>query len=248
MSDVLPANDAHGTHYLLRPKSSTASSGIGVIWAPGGATSAYNVLSRNTASAETNMIRLFGEIFTTHIGDLSGNHFGTSVGIAAMDQAHADLIATGCNQKVAIVGVSLGHILAASWAAANPSKTKCVIGIVPVSNLQGLRDENPSGIFRPAIDGAWGVTYPDPLPVGNGASDTAHAETLDKASVLATNNIPWRGWAGDADTIININHVRSFASNYSNSSALTEVPGGQHDDSTVGTIDTDELISWIWSQ
>ena len=247
--------DAHGQHYIFRPHQRVATRNIGVVWAPGGNQTAYADVLNGWAgqlSRQPELLVRLAQRFTVFVGDLALFNAGNAAGHAAMTQAHADLVAVGCDDRVAIVGLSHGHLLGTAWAAANPAKVGALAGLIPAANLQALRVYHDSigDIFgvRAAIDTAWGVTYPAPLPgAGDPPQNATHAETADKAAVLASQGIAWRAWAGTIDGFVPIQSVRDFAAAYGDPSALTEVEGGNHDDSTLEHVDVDELSQFIYA-
>lgn len=255
MATITPGSDSYGKHFILQPPQKSATSNIGVIWGPGGGQLAKEVLTEQWStglSMQAQLMIKLSQLFTVHLGDLGGFTAGNSTGHAAMLKAYNDLQAAGCQEKIAIVGLSHGHIVGTAWAAANPDKVACLAGVIPAAGLQALRVYHNSisdflGILAD-IDEAWGVTYPTALP-GSGlpAEDPDHAEIQDKAAVLAANNIPWRAWSGDEDAFVPIQSVRDFAAAYGDLTKLTEISGGNHDNSTLGAVDVDELAQFIYA-
>jgi pimeloyl-ACP methyl ester carboxylesterase len=62
---------------------------------------------------------------------------------------------TGCNtDRVILVGVSMGSLLALNWARANPEKVEAAALLLPIPNLEHVHDNAGSGIPA-AIDAAY---------------------------------------------------------------------------------------------
>lgn len=239
----------YGNYMIIRPDAPISTRNTGVIWSTGAGRTLANVqadgVSGSSLKSELRLIVGLGQTYTVIVSDLkdtvtnaANSGFGNSSEQSAMEAMRQVLIAAGCDSDVIVGGISQGHTIAVAFAAAFPARVRGVFAGIPGCNLTNIRIDNFLGA-RAAVDLAAGVTYPAALPAG--------FETADKAATLATNSTPWRAWAGDADPAVRIADARTFATAYGNLSALTEVSGGGHSDTTLDAIDLYDLRSWIAS-
>lgn len=124
--------------------------------------------------------------------DASGGNWSNNVAMDKINNAHAYLTtALGARTgKVGLMGVSMGGGNVLTWAAANPTKTACVMGIIPVVDIQDMyANRGAGGSIDGAYAGGWSQTVygPHHNPV-----------TLAQAGKYA--GIPIRTYYGLSDT------------------------------------------------
>lgn len=144
-------------------------------------------------------------------------------------EAQAALSSLGSSSvKCHLIGLSMGAGAAIRWASQNPTKVASVVGIIPLSNIDYMY-QNDISSARAAIGTAWGVSYPAALP---GGSNLATA-----GAVLATNNIPVRLYYSSVDTLIRSVDVLALAT-ASNGTAYNIDATFGHANGTVGSMVT----------
>lgn len=82
---------------------------------------------------------------------------------AALSYARNTLNANG---PAVLFGASMGFNTAVKYALEHPAEVGCIIGLIPLIDLQANRVSNTLSL-RANIDTAWGVTYPAALPAGS---------------------------------------------------------------------------------
>lgn len=144
--------------------------------------------------------------------------------------------------KVVMLGISMGHTVAFNYAKNNPANVAALVGIIPVCDLDDIRDNN-RGSYRGSISTAWGVgawTAPGTpaLPAGaNPATDRGSFGT-----------IPHRTYYSEADTIINPVTVRALSTALGASSVATQISTTlDHSDAAVGAAPCGEIINFLRS-
>ena len=95
--------------------------------------------------------------------------------------------------KVALIGVSMGHLTAVNYALRNPTKIAGVLGLMPVCDLVyhyngGVETGLATGGFPTEINQAYGLSTSPNAPVLN-ATVKAQRDPVTRASELA--GIPW---------------------------------------------------------
>lgn len=97
---------------------------------------------------------------TVHVGDLGGDTFGNDTGITRVGQAIAYLRAEwGQSGPVALVGSSMGAIVALAYTLAHPDEVLAVAGIIPGLDIADLYTR---GMGIPEdIDAAYPPAYDD---------------------------------------------------------------------------------------
>lgn len=68
--------------------------------------------------------------------------------------------------KVVMMGSSFGGYMSLHYAATHPNDVACVIGFIPLVDIETIRATNDPAGLRGAADTALGVTYPAPVPSG----------------------------------------------------------------------------------
>jgi hypothetical protein len=134
--------------------------------------------------------------------------------------------------KIILVGQSMGGQNALVWAAANPMLVKCVIGAIPVINIQDVRNR----VYTASVDAAYSGGYSD-------ATYGAAHNPYVIAGNGGLNNIPMQLWYGDADTTCLPQYTQAMATR-ANVVELHQLSGG-HAESTVAKIDPAVVLAYI---
>lgn len=88
--------------------------------------------------------------------NFAGNHWGSDTGITRMDQAYTWHQTQGAKSgPVAIIGFSMGGLLALNYASRNPTHVTCCLLICPVLSLIAVHDGNIGG-YQATIETAYG--------------------------------------------------------------------------------------------
>jgi dienelactone hydrolase len=98
--------------------------------------------------------------------------------------------------KVALVGYSMGHALALAYAQANPANVSCILGLLPVNDLDDIRDNN-RGTLRASIGTAF-------IRVDTNCGTTNASPTVTDPAIVASDvgraitgpNIPANSFVG----------------------------------------------------
>lgn len=136
------------------------------------------------------------------------------------------------NRPAVMLGGSEGAVDALTYAYVNPAKVACVVGLIPLIDLQEAREQDIQGL-RGTIDTAWGVTYPAALPSGADPMTAGHQATL------AT--IPIQLWYATDDAVsANITAFR-------NGTGCDIRPVGPtgHSDTSIGNAWPTEIVKFI---
>lgn len=131
-------------------------------------------------------------IFAADLGP-SLSEWGSAASLARMTDLYnwAKTVTGYSGAKVHLLCSSMGNVTAAKWAAANPDKVFSITGLIPVTGVQWVRDNNAT--LRAQVDAIYGVTYPAALPAG------ADPFT-DAAQVNVLKTIPFLGYSASDDT------------------------------------------------
>lgn len=175
---------------------------------------------------------------TCWVGDFGGEQtWGNDLSMTRLDAAHAALVAMGCEQGVALIGASMGHLAAVRWATDNPTLVRCVAGLIPAVDIEDMRARDVLGAASD-IEAAWGITTGTPVP--------ARGVPLGRVGEMAA---PWRAWFGEDDTITTAAAVRSYADAIGQSSGAVVVDDSGLDHSTAlfTAIPKDDVADWLLS-
>jgi pimeloyl-ACP methyl ester carboxylesterase len=78
-----------------------------------------------------------------------GNGWGNDAAVADIDTARLYLGTLGCaTDKVLLVGASMGAVDALNYTRAHPDRVAAVIGLIPGSDVDDIRDNNRAGTTR----------------------------------------------------------------------------------------------------
>lgn len=137
---------------------------------------------------------------------------------------------------VILLAQSAGAQAAIAWSAANIAKVRCVIGQIPVINVQDVRDNRG---YMAAIDSAYAGGYSD------AAYGAAHSPYVI-AGNGGLNDVPMQLWYGDSDTTAIPQYTQAMAV-LANRVELHMLSGG-HAESTVAQIDPNAVLAYIKAQ
>lgn len=133
--------------------------------------------------------------------------------------------------KVVLLGVSMGGLLALNWARANPAKVAAIVLCYPAVDLQWMHDNGAATGTEAAYGGSL-TTFNAAVAAHNPAVNTT-----------AYQGVPIRMWYSDADTTVGTANQTAFASAVGSSLAATALPGAAHADMT--RIDPSDLATFV---
>jgi S-formylglutathione hydrolase FrmB len=135
----------------------------GVIYCHGAGTLASNIPDYNSLG-EMHVYNDLAERYPTLVVDAGGaNNWGNATSVARIGDAvtHLQGASPGRNAKsgtVLMIGASMGFLTAMNYAKANPTKVGCIVGLLPVLDLNDFVTNNRGG-FASAINTAYGGAY-----------------------------------------------------------------------------------------
>jgi pimeloyl-ACP methyl ester carboxylesterase len=133
-------------------------------------------------------------------GDMAFEAWGNDAVVSRIDAAWTVLktqFPKMRTDKVCLLGISMGGAAVARWSQANPTKTACVLGLIPLFDLTSFYAYPAySGAVQNAIGTAWGVTAPAALPARANILSTASSAAgiphlIGYSSVDTTVLPPW---------------------------------------------------------
>jgi alpha-beta hydrolase superfamily lysophospholipase len=126
-----------------------------------------------------------------HVAGINvGESHGSPAGRKAFTDFHEHVVRTyKLESKVSLLAQSRGGLMAYNWAAENPDKVRCIVGIYPVCDLRSY-----PGLKNAA--GAYGLT-PDELQ-----KQLAQHNPIDRLAPLAKAGIPILHIHGNADAVV----------------------------------------------
>lgn len=235
-----PANDPTGPDYVLVPRLRPAVALPPLVYCHGSsvpASIAVGFSGPGQPSLLQKICELGRYVVVCQLG-ASLTNWANAQAMACTTDAVAWAIAKSgyTGTAVHMMGVSAGHAVASRWAALNPSKVRSITGAIPVTGIQWCRDNNAQ--LQTAIDAAWGVSYPAPLPAG------ADPFT-DPAMVATLKGIPWQGYSSTDDPT---------ASPLANTQAWAAVVGGAahslgalgHTDAAIGSVPFPDMARLLY--
>lgn len=134
-------------------------------------------------------------------GYYDGPMWGNATAVADLEAFRTWAGALGCkNDRLLLVGASMGHYDAAMYAAAHPDRVAAIASIIPGIDIDDIRDNNKANA-RDYVNTAWGT------PAGSTSATNAlpaAAKLLDSAKVtaVASSGAPIRLYYSTADTVI----------------------------------------------
>lgn len=184
---------------------------------------------------------VFGSGTTTDTNSWANTNAQTRLGqaITWLQSASGGGAKTG---KVKLFGYSMGHALALTYAQANPANVSCIGGVLPVNDLDDIRDAN-RGTFRAGISTAWGTaawTAPGTPPLPAGANPALPANQTNLI------NIPQRLWYANDDAICTpATAVALIANLGAKCTGVNLGNTGGHVDATVAAISIADVLSFL---
>lgn len=175
-----------------------------------------------------------------------GNGWGNDAAVADIDTARLYLGTLGCaTDKVLLVGASMGAVDALNYTRAHPDRVAALVGIIPGSDVDDIRDNNRAGTTRAAINTAWGLAAGStsasvPLPARANPSADANAAAI--ASSGAVINL----YYSTVDTVVIPATVVALAAKLGASATAIDSSTG-HSDATVGKTPTDEVARTMYA-
>lgn len=138
--------------------------------------------------------------------------------------------------KIILVGASAGGQGALVWAAANPTLVSCLVGLLPVSDVNDIFVNNRAGIaanISSCYSGGWSqATY--------GA--THNPVTIAAAGGLTA--LKMRLFYGTTDTIVIPSTVTTLAASAGANTVISSVPG-DHVGATLASIDAATVLAFV---
>jgi hypothetical protein len=113
------------------------------------------------------------------------------------------------NDKLLLLGASMGHYDACMYAAAHPDRVAAIASIIPGIDIDDVRDNNKANA-RDYVNTAWGTpagstSATNPLPAA------AKLLTPSKVAAVASSGAPVKMYYSTADTVILPTSVTAYA-------------------------------------
>jgi pimeloyl-ACP methyl ester carboxylesterase len=182
-------------------------------------------------------------------GYYDGPMWGNDAAVADIEAFRVWAGTLGCvNDKVLLVGASMGHYDAAMYAAAHPDRVAAIASIIPGIDIDDVRDNNKANA-RDYVNTAWGT------PAGSTSATNAlpaAAKLLDPAKVaaVASAGAPIKMYYSTADTVILPSSVPAYRD-----AINTIVPGLatatvvsstlDHSDAAMGAMPMPEVVRFL---
>lgn len=175
--------------------------------------------------------------FTCFASDFGMGTWGNATGVARLDAGATFLksLPNVAQDKVLLVGVSMGNQNAVQYAIAHPANVAAIAGIEPVSSITDIY-ANDRGSNRNGIQNAWGVAYPTALP--------ATADTSLNNNWLPARDIPYKAYYSTADTVVLPATVTDLATKLNGVASIISTTLN-HSDANVGQVPIDDLIAFL---
>jgi pimeloyl-ACP methyl ester carboxylesterase len=211
----------------------------GVIFAHGHGGDALQARDGANAPGLNAIIEAIGENGNPVLScDFAGNSWGNATASARMNDAYALLQGSmGAKAgKVIVIGYSMGHVVVANWAAANPTKVAGIVGLLPVCDMADIYAQSN---YVGSINTAYGGSYNNATLGG-----TNNPLVMANAGKFAT--IPWKGYSIADDTIATYSKVQAMATAVgANGSIVTLAGSGGHGNATLAKVDPASVVSFI---
>ncbi len=194
-------------------------------------------LGRNLPGAAENwMFRQFLDAGIAIAGVDVGESFGSPQGRAIYNSLHKRLTSTkGFDERACLLARSRGGLMLYCWAAENPDKVKCVVGIYPVCNLTSY-----PGLKRAC--GAYGMTESEL------AARMSDHNPVDRTEPLAKAGVPIFHIHGDIDKVVPLeDNSGLLARRYqaSGGSIHLKIAEGQGHNMWRGFFECQELVDFV---
>ena len=194
-------------------------------------------LGRNLPGpAETWMFRQFLDAGIAIAGVDVGESFGSPQGRAVYNSLHKRLTSEeGFSQRACLLARSRGGLMLYCWAAENPEKVNCIVGIYPVCNLASY-----PGLKRAC--GAYGLTESEL------AARLSEHNPVDRVEPLAKANVPVFHIHGDIDKVVPLaDNSALLAKRYkaAGGSMQVKIAEGQGHNMWRGFFECQELVDFV---
>lgn len=206
--------------------------------------------------AEASLLQQVASIYPTIIHDagtfgsggvLDSDSWGSTNAQAETDLAINRLIAAGgggaLNGPVLFIGFSMGHVLALNYAqasAGNRARVKAIVGVLPVNDLDDIRDNNRGG-FQASISTAWNRA---PWTAPGTPALPAAANPALPANQTRWLDVPQRLYYASDDAICTPATVATMQANVPIISTVNLGVGG-HSDASIGHVSPADLLAFL---
>ncbi len=222
---------------LWAPKFKPALPKFGVLHAHGAGGYAQNAIDPTGLQSS-----LYGGVVNDgsvlFAGDYGGPaNWGASNAMVRMTAAY-NYLQTQPNVKpgkVVLMGGSMGALCCLNWAAANPDKVACVVGIIPVINLNDIVVNNRGG-YGAEASAAYGTW-----------SESTYGATYNPKTMAGLgkyNGLPILLFYGTTDTLCIPAETQAFGSLVGLNATLVPVAGG-HDYGTWAGVNHQQVWNFI---
>lgn len=173
------------------------------------------------------------------------NHWGNAQSVTRLGQAITLLQSTAASGggakagKVILIGLSMGHAQAINYAAANPNNVAAIVGVLPVNDLNDIRD-NDRGGYRASISSAFGTgawTAPGTPALGAPGNPAANASSITA--------IPHRLYYATGDAICTPATATALQATIGAKCSSVTIGAGGHSDASLALVDPGDLLSWL---
>lgn len=218
---------------LARDKYS-AGSGVTIFChgAESGTGGSYQWMSLPTRQK---MFRALCSLGPVLIPDLGGNStWGNDIAIGRMDHAYSYAQSQFGVSKIRIFAQSMGNATACAWARTNKTKIEKLASIIPVINIQEIRDNSQ---YQSAIDSAYAPS---------GYSDSTYGNTHSPLLIARSgglNGVEMKVWYGGADTLCKPIYSSEFIS-YISGCKYSVLRGG-HQEATLLEVSESEIVEFF---
>lgn len=146
--------------------------------------------------------------------------------------------------KVHLLSISMGHALSLTYAQANPANVASIAGILPVNDLDDIRDNDRGAAgYRAGISTAWGTaawTAPNTPPLPAAANP---AKPANQTNLLA---IPQRIYYAQDDVICTpATSVALIANLGPKCTGVNLGNTGGHSDATIGAVNVGDVLAFL---
>ena len=184
---------------------------------------------------ELDVINAVAERFPVLSIDAGGAQaWGNSTAVARVGDAVTYLQGTlgAKSGTVLLIGASMGAVTALNYARANPTKVGCVVGIIPVIDLNDMVTNN-RGSLAANINTAYG-TY----------SEATHGPTYNPANYAASLTTPTRLYYASDDATAIPGAVTAFDTACSSATAASVGALG-HTQAAIDAAPREEIVEWL---
>lgn len=175
-----------------------------------------------------------------------GNGWGNDATVADIETARTFLGTLGCaTDKVLLVGASMGCVDSFNYIRAHPDRVAGMVGLIPGSDVDDLRDNNRAGTCQANINTAWGLTPGStsatvPLPAR--ANPTANVN----AAAIAGSGAHIKLYYSSVDTVVLPATVTTLATKLGCTATVIDSTNG-HSDATVGEAPMNEIAQTLYA-